>query len=198
MRDIDRTWLVQQVALVGQNPALFSGTIASNIAYGAVPRGGSARALQGGDVPLNGATMEEVIAAAKQANAHDFIMQFPQGYDTPVGEGGAQLSGGQRQRVAIARAILKDARILVLDEATSALDAQSEALVQEALERLMQGRTVLVIAHRLSTVVSADKICVIGSGMVLEEGSHKELVMRGGAYTELMKTQVKSYSVMES
>lgn len=193
MRDLDRKWLTQRVALVSQQPALFSGTLAYNIAYGARQTN---KTPDPNDV-LNGTTMDKVEEAARQGNADNFIRNFPLGYDTQVGEQGAALSGGQRQRVAIARAILKDAKILILDEATASLDAQSEALVQEALERLMRGKTVLVIAHRLSTVVKADKICVIKAGTVIEEGTHEELLSRGGSYSQLMKTQVNSYSVIK-
>src|SRR5207245_4864153 len=133
--------------------------IAHNIAYG-----------------RPGASLAEVEAAARQANAHDFIAAFPEGYDTVVGERGVQLSGGQRQRVAIARAILRDPAILLLDEATSSLDSESQSLVQEALETLMQGRTSLIIAHRLATVRTADRIFVIKDGATVESGTHAELV----------------------
>jgi ABC-type multidrug transport system fused ATPase/permease subunit len=140
-------------------------------------------------------TEVEIVAAAKAANAHDFIVELPEGYDTPVGEGGGALSGGQRQRVAIARAILKDAPILILDEATSALDARSEAAVQSALERLMRGRTTLVIAHRLATVQAADAIAVMEKGKVVEFGSHAELSVReGGVYSALVNSQRLSFA----
>ena len=140
-------------------------------------------------------TEDEIVAAAKAANAHDFIVELPEGYDTPVGEGGGALSGGQRQRVAIARAILKDAPILILDEATSALDARSEAAVQSALERLMRGRTTLVIAHRLATVQAADAIAVMERGKVVEFGSHAELSVReGGVYSALVNSQRLSFA----
>eukprot|EP00903_Cladosiphon_okamuranus_P009724 g9246.t1 len=200
--DLDRRWLTQRIAMVGQNPALFTGTIAQNIAYGAAALGnaGSPEAMATGSGKTTelggGVTMDQVVEAAEFANARDFVEGFPDGFDTFVGEGGVQLSGGQRQRVAIARAVLKDARILILDEATSALDAHSEALVQEALSRLTKGRTVLVIAHRLSTVVNADKICVLSQGKVIEEGKHEELLEREGAYSNLMSTQVRSFSTI--
>ncbi|CAN0058792.1 unnamed protein product, partial [Laminaria digitata] len=194
VNDLDRRWLTQRIALVGQNPALFTGTIAQNIAYGAAAsgtRGGEAEA--GADV--GGVSMDQIVEAAQLANAKEFIEEFPDGFSTFVGEGGVQLSGGQRQRIAIARAVLKNARILILDEATSALDAHSEALVQEALGRLTKGRTVLVIAHRLSTVVNADKICVLAQGKA-KEGNHEDLVDRKGAYSSLMSTQVRSFSTI--
>ncbi|MCB1460335.1 MAG: ATP-binding cassette domain-containing protein, partial [Nitratireductor sp.] len=135
------------------------------------------------------ATRDEAIEAARAAHAHDFIMALPKGYDTELGERGVTLSGGQRQRVAIARAILKNAPILLLDEATSALDAESERLVQDALDRLMQGRTTLVIAHRLATVLKADRILVLDNGEVVEQGAHAELVGKKGIYARLAKLQ---------
>ena len=156
------------MAIVPQEPTLFGGTVRENIAY--------ARA---------GATGDEVELAARAANAHAFIAALPDGYDAIVGERGVKLSGGQRQRIAIARAILKDPRLLILDEATSALDNHSEALVQEALERLMAGRTTIVIAHRLTTVERADKIVVLDRGRVVEEGTHADLLARGGLYQRL-------------
>jgi len=159
------------MAIVPQEPALFGGTVRENIAYG---RGG-----------LEGASDAEVERAARAANAHEFIAALPDGYDAVVGERGVKLSGGQRQRIAIARAILKDPRLLILDEATSALDNRSEGLVQEALERLMVGRTTIVIAHRLTTVERADKIVVLDGGRVVEEGAHAELLARGGLYQRL-------------
>jgi ATP-binding cassette subfamily B protein len=174
-RTYDLHGLRQQLAIVPQDVILFGGTIADNIAYG-----------------RPGATPEEVEAAARQANAHDFIASFPEGYQTRVGERGVQLSGGQRQRVAIARAILRDPAILILDEATSSLDAESEGLVLQALERLMQGRTALVIAHRLSTVRSADRIFVLKEGSVVETGTHAELVARpDGVYRTLSQLQLE-------
>jgi len=179
-------WL-DAVALVGQEPKLFSGTVRENIAYGRAGRAGA----DGTSAP----TTEESEAAAKAANAHECILDLPDGYDTAVGEAGGALSGGQRQRVAIARAILKDAPVLILDEATSALDARSEAAVQSALERLMSGRTTLVIAHRLATVQSADAIAVMEKGVVVEFGSHAELSVReGGVYNALVNSQRLSFT----
>ena len=164
--------LRDSIGLVTQDPVLFDDTIRANIAYGTKP-----------DVEA------EVIAAAKAAAAHDFIMGLPKGYDTRVGEAGSSLSGGERQRIAIARAIYKDAPILLLDEPTSSLDSESEAKVQTALEELMRGRTVLMIAHRLSTVKKADLICVLDQGRIVEIGRHEELVAKGGLYTRLHRTQ---------
>jgi len=160
------------IALVTQDPVLFDDTIRANIAYGAKPLDES-----------------QVIQAAKAAAAHDFIMGLPKGYDTRVGEAGGLLSGGERQRIAIARAIYKDAPILLLDEPTSSLDSEAEAKVQAALEVLMRGRTVLMIAHRLSTVKKADLICVLDQGRIVETGRHDELVAKGGLYTRLHRTQ---------
>jgi ATP-binding cassette, subfamily B, bacterial MsbA len=160
------------IGLVTQDPVLFDDTIRANIAYGTKPEDEA-----------------QVIAAAKAAAAHDFIIGLPKGYDTRVGEAGALLSGGERQRIAIARAIYKDAPILLLDEPTSSLDSEAEAKVQTALEGLMRGRTVLMIAHRLSTVKKADLICVIDQGRIVEVGRHDELVAKGGLYTRLHKTQ---------
>jgi ATP-binding cassette subfamily B protein len=177
-RDIngyDLQALRQLIAFVPQDSYLYSGTIYDNIAWGRP----------------EGASEAEVIAAAKAANAHDFIMQLPNGYQTKIGERGTQLSGGQRQRLSIARAILKDAPILLLDEATSSLDTEAEALVQEALNRLMQGRTTLVIAHRLSTIRNADCIHVIADGKVAESGTHEELLALDGIYRYLHDLQEK-------
>lgn len=165
----------EQIAYVPQDAYLFAGTIVDNIRYGKPT-----------------ATEEEVIAAAQAANAHDFILEQPKGYETPVGERGANLSGGQRQRVAIARALLKDAPILLLDEATSALDAESEQLVQEALVGLMQGRTTIAVAHRLSTIEHADCIYVMDRGTVVEEGNHAELLAREGLYHQLYHAQFRT------
>jgi subfamily B ATP-binding cassette protein MsbA len=164
--------LREAIGLVTQDPVLFDDTIRANIAYGPKPM-----------------VEEEVIAAAKAAAAHDFIMGLPHGYDTRVGEAGGLLSGGERQRIAIARAIYKSAPILLLDEPTSSLDSESEAKVQAALEVLMKGRSVLMIAHRLSTVKKADLICVLDQGRIIEIGRHDELVAKGGLYTRLHRTQ---------
>lgn len=161
-----------QVGIVPQETILFSGTIFQNIIYGNLE-----------------AAKEEVIAAAKVANAHNFIMEMADGYETPVGERGAQLSGGQRQRIAIARAVLKNPRILILDEATSALDTESELLVQQALDRLMIGRTSFVIAHRLATVQRAHLILVMENGKIVEHGNHETLVKADGLYSKLYKIQ---------
>jgi ABC-type multidrug transport system fused ATPase/permease subunit len=162
-----------QIAIVPQEVLLFGGSIRENIEYG-----------------KPGASLEEIQDAAKQANAHDFIAALPEGYETLVGPRGTKLSGGQRQRIAIARAILADPCILLLDEATSALDSESERLVNEALERLMAGRTSIVIAHRLSTVRHADKILVFNHGKIVESGTHEELIERGGTYRFLVETQL--------
>ncbi|KAK6059042.1 ABC transporter, ATP-binding protein [Cooperia oncophora] len=160
------------IGLISQEPVLFGTSIEENIRYG-----------------RPSATDFEVLQAAKLANAHEFISNFPDGYKTVVGERGAQLSGGQKHRIAIARALLKDPPILVLDEATSALDTESERLVREALDRAMRGRTVLVIAHRLSTIRNADLICVIKDRTVREQGTHDELVHKQGYYYNLIKSQ---------
>lgn len=167
--------LRENIAEVSQDVFLFNGTIEDNIKYGAPD-----------------ATTEQVIAAAKAANAHDFIMAFPHKYKSKVGEGGALLSGGQKQRIAIARAILKDSPILLLDEATSALDTQSEKLIQSALRDLMKGRTTFVIAHRLSTILDADIICVVKNGRIVEQGTDAELVALDGEYKKLRDIQFKS------
>ncbi len=166
--------LRQNIAEVSQDVFLFNGTIEENIKYG-----------------TPNATPEQIEAAAKAANAHNFIMKFPNKYKSKVGEGGALLSGGQKQRIAIARAILKDAPILLLDEATSALDTQSEKLIQSALKDLMKGRTTFVIAHRLSTILDADIICVIKDGQIIERGTDAELVKLNGEYKKLRDIQFK-------
>ncbi len=176
VRDVQLLSLRQQIGIVPQETTLFSDTVYENIRYGKLD-----------------ATQAEIEAAAKAANAHEFILnELPDGYATMVGERGVKLSGGQRQRVAIARAILKDPRILILDEATSSLDSESEALVQEALERLMRGRTSFVIAHRLSTVLNADYILVLEHGRIVEQGSHDDLILsRDGLYFRLYNMQFK-------
>lgn len=173
VRELSLEDLRGAMAIVPQEPVLFSGTIAENIAYGVV-----------------GASREEVEAAAEQANAHEFVVGFPDGYDTTVGERGVQLSGGQRQRIAIARAILRNPRVLILDEATSNLDSHSEALVQVALERLMRGRTTLVIAHRLSTVRNADLTVVLQDGRIAQQGQHDTLMQTDGMYRQLVEHQL--------
>jgi subfamily B ATP-binding cassette protein MsbA len=162
----------RQIGIVMQDSILFSGTIADNIRYG-----------------RPGATQDEIVAAATAANAHDFILQLRNGYDSKVGERGVSLSGGQRQRIAIARVLLKDPRILILDEATSALDSQSEKLIQDATEKLMRNRTAIVIAHRLSTVVNADRILVMDQGRIVATGRHAELLARPGLYRDLYQLQ---------
>jgi ATP-binding cassette subfamily B protein len=173
LRELSPSWLRRQTGVVAQEPLLFASSIADNIRYG-----------------RQGASDEEVEAAARAANAHDFIAAFPDGYRTLVGERGVQLSGGQKQRVAIARAVLKDPRLLVLDEATSALDAESEHLVKAALDRLMKGRTTLIIAHRLSTVMNADRVLVMEGGAIVQSGRHAALVAQDGLYRRLVERQV--------
>ncbi|TMW60566.1 hypothetical protein Poli38472_000608 [Pythium oligandrum] len=172
LKSLNLHWLRNQVGLVGQEPVLFMGTIAENIAYGLERE----------------ASQEEIEAAAKMANAHDYITQFPDGYNTQVGTKGGQLSGGQKQRLAIARAILKDPAILLLDEATSALDSESEVLVQAALDKVvaLKRRTTVIIAHRLSTIRNADKICVVSGGNIAEQGTHDELLAKNGLYAGLV------------
>ena len=181
VRHIRTASLREHIAMVPQETILFSGTIADNIAYG-----------------RPGADMSEIIEVAKAANAHDFIQQMPNGYQTPLGEGGVGLSGGQRQRISIARALLKNPRILIFDEATSSLDAASEVVVQDALDRLMKGRSTLVIAHRLSTVTSADRILVIDRGRVVESGSFAELMAGAGLFAQLYKSQARTEEAVES
>ncbi len=172
VRGVTQASLRAVVGLVSQESTLFNDTIRANIAYG-----------------RPGASEDEIVAAARSAAAHDFIVSLPKGYDTLVGEAGVKLSGGQRQRVAIARAMLKNAPILLLDEATSSLDTESERLVQDALRRLSQGRTTIVVAHRLSTVVDADRIFVVDDGRIVESGTHGELLARRGLYAKLYTLQ---------
>ena len=172
---VSRSSLRQQIAYVGQEVFLFRGTIRENIAYGNLL-----------------AAEDEIAAAAKASQAHDFIMKLPAGYETPIGEQGLQLSSGQRQRISIARALLKDARIILLDEPTSSLDGESEQLIQHALARLCSGRTTLVIAHRLNTVRDADRIHVIENGVVVESGRHEEFLHTGGRYASLYELLLSS------
>jgi ATP-binding cassette, subfamily B, bacterial len=180
LRDYDVKWLRRQVGVVLQEPYLFHGTIADNIRYG-----------------NPNASLDEVIRAAKAANAHDFVVGFPDGYDTIVGERGQSLSGGERQRVSIARAILHDPKILILDEATSSVDTETEKQIQEALDRLVEGRTTIAIAHRLSTLQAADRLIVLDKGKVAETGTHDELVNKEeGVYAKLHKTQVEMSTLM--
>lgn len=169
---VSRKSLRRQTAYVGQDVYLFRDTIGANIAFG-----------------KDDATQDEIVAAAKAACAHDFIMGFPLGYDTPVGEHGAQLSGGQRQRIAVARALIKNAPVILLDEATAALDSESEKAVQEAIEHLCQNRTTIVIAHRLHTIMHADAILVVEGGEIVERGRHDDLLRRGGRYASFFRLQ---------
>jgi subfamily B ATP-binding cassette protein MsbA len=172
-REIKLPGLRALTGIVSQETVLFHDTVRNNIAYGAPGKYSQA----------------QIEAAARAANAHEFIMELPSGYDTLLGERGTRLSGGQRQRLAIARALLSDPPILILDEATSALDTESERLVQEAIDRLLRGRTVFVIAHRLSTIAHADQILVLERGEIVEQGSHSELLARRGAYYRLYSLQ---------
>jgi ATP-binding cassette subfamily B protein len=171
---VARRSLRRQIAYVGQDIHLFTGSIRDNIAFG-----------------RPGATDAEIEAAARAAHAHDFITSFPKGYDSPVGEHGVALSGGQRQRVAIACALIKNAPIILLDEATAALDSESELAVREAMEHLCQGRTTVAIAHRLHTVSHADRIHVVEDGQVVESGHHEELLRKDGRYASFYRLQLK-------
>jgi subfamily B ATP-binding cassette protein MsbA len=174
IRDVTSDSLREQIAIVTQQTILFNDTIRNNIAYGDIRK-----------------SEEDIIRAARAANAHDFIMKLPKGYETAIGEQGVKLSGGERQRISIARALLKDAPILILDEATSALDTEAEVEVQEALNELMKGRTTLVIAHRLSTIRNADRIIVLADGRIVEEGTHEALLAKEGEYYKLYNMQFK-------
>jgi ABC-type multidrug transport system fused ATPase/permease subunit len=174
IRDLTLKGLREQISIVRQDVFLFHGTARENILFGRAD-----------------ATEAEMVEAAQVANAHEFISELPDGYDTVIGERGVKLSGGQRQRIAIARAILKDAPILILDEATSSVDAETEALIQQALERLMVGRTTIVIAHRLSTIRSADLICVLEGSEIVEMGTHEELMRHAGLYRRLNEVQIE-------
>jgi subfamily B ATP-binding cassette protein MsbA len=172
IREVPLTDLRALMGIVAQETVLFHDTVRANIAYG-----------------MTGATDEQIQVAARAAHAHEFVRRLPEGYDTVVGERGVQLSGGQRQRIAIARALLRDPPILVLDEATSALDTESERVIQDAIERLLKGRTVFVIAHRLSTVQRADQILVMENGLVRERGTHASLLAESGVYRHLYELQ---------
>src|SRR5512142_2032020 len=165
----------RHVGLVLQEPFLFFGTIAQNIAYGKPD-----------------ATREEIVAAARAAHAHEFILRLPQGYDSPVGERGQGLSGGERQRISIARALLIDPRILILDEATSSVDTETEKEIQKALDNLVQGRTTIAIAHRLSTLRQADRLVVMDRGQIVEVGNHEQLMAKEGAYHRLYQAQARN------
>ena len=164
--------LRQNIGLVQQEPLLFSDTISNNIRYGRLE-----------------ASMDEIVAAAKAANAHDFIMGLPEQYETVIGERGAKLSGGERQRISVARAFLKDAPILLLDEPTSSIDSRTEAVILDALDRLMEGRTTFMVAHRLSTIREADQILVVNHGRIVESGTHEELLEQRGLYFQLYDSQ---------
>jgi len=172
LRDLDIASLRKLIAIVTQDTILFNDTIASNITYGQPD-----------------CSKERMYAAAQAANAHKFILEQSDGYETVIGEKGARLSGGQRQRLSIARALVKDAPILILDEATSALDSESEIEVQQAIEHLMENRTTIVIAHRLSTIRNADRICVMENGQIVEQGTHNELLSKEGRYQQLYEMQ---------
>ena len=175
VRDLSRTALRKNIGIVAQDVFLFNGTIKENIAYGDFD-----------------ATDEQIFDAAKKANIHDYVSSLPDGYDTNVGERGIKLSGGQKQRIAIARAFLKNPPVLILDEATSALDNATEMLIQDALNKLSEGRTTIVVAHRLSTVKNADEIVVITADGIEERGTHEQLLARDGLYKSLYEYQFKN------
>ena len=181
IRDLTLESLREQVAFVHQEPLLFERTIAENIQYGRLE-----------------ATPQEIVAAAKAANAHDFISAFPQRYETKLGERGAKISGGEKQRIAIARAFLKDAPILILDEPTSSVDSQTEVVILDALDRLMAGRTTFIVAHRLSTLRDADWVLVLDDGVIIEQGPPSELILAGGMYATLQALQTSGGSVRPS
>jgi ATP-binding cassette subfamily B protein len=181
IREVTFASLRERIAYVGQDTFLFAGSVKYNIGLG-----------------KHGSSEDKIIAAAKAANAHEFIMKLPQGYDTDVGENGGNLSGGQKQRLTIARAMLRDSEILILDEPTSALDLESEALVRDALQRLTEGRTTIIIAHRLSTVAHADHIVVVENGRIVEEGPHDELLYNSGLYRRLHDYQSLSFDDQKS
>jgi len=172
VRDVTMMSLRNQIGVVLQDPFLFHGTVLDNIAYS-----------------KPSASRAEIVAAAKAANAHDFVVNFPDGYDTMVGERGTGLSGGEKQRISIARAILKNPRILILDEATSSVDTETEALIQSAVERLIEGRTTFAIAHRLSTLRKADRLVILDKGEIVETGTHNELLENNGLYKRLVDLQ---------
>jgi ATP-binding cassette subfamily B protein len=174
IRDVTLESLTAQIGMVTQETYLFHDTIRTNLIYAKLD-----------------ATQEEIVSAARAANIHDFIMDLPNGYDTIAGERGYRLSGGEKQRIALARVILKDPRILVLDEATSHLDSESESLIQDALKRVMAGRTSIVIAHRLSTILAADQILVMDRGKIVESGTHQQLLAQEGLYAHLYETQYR-------
>jgi ABC-type multidrug transport system fused ATPase/permease subunit len=174
VRTLSLETLRRQISMVPQEPVLFSGTVADNIRYGRLQ-----------------ATMDEIVDAAKAANAHEFIERLTDGYDTDIGERGVRLSGGERQRICVARAFLKDAPVLILDEPTSSIDSKTEAIFLDALDQLMIGRTTFMIAHRLSTVRHANLIAALDRGVLVEQGTHDELIARGGLYKQMHDAQTK-------
>lgn len=181
VRDVTAQSLRENIAIVLQDVFLFHGSVRDNILFGKPD-----------------ATDAEVIEAARVANAHEFIASLPEGYDTFIGERGVKLSGGQKQRLSIARAVLKDAPILILDEATSSVDTETELLIQQALERLMEGRTTIIIAHRLSTVARADSIVVLEDNTIREQGTHEDLLQRGGLYSSLWSIQSRDLARVDA